>query len=75
MLVLRRFNPVEIITYFPKSDSDICQLAQCTAAVHADIVHRHLTNLNCSAQQKQHLLEQIVIKMKNSHTPSSPTRT
>lgn len=60
MLVLRRFKPVEIVTYFPKSDTDSKQLAQRTAAVHADIVHRHLTNLNCSAQQKQHLLEQII---------------
>ena len=57
---MRRFRPVEIITYFPKSDVNRDQLAQRTAAVHADIVHRHLTNLNCSAQQKQHLLEHII---------------
>ena len=64
MLVLRRFKPVEMITYMPKSDSYISQLAQRTAAVHADIVHRHLTNLNCSAQQKQHLLEQVLASNK-----------
>lgn len=61
MLVLRRFQPVEIITYLPKSNTDSEQLAKRTAAVHADIVHRHLSNLTCSAQQKQHLLEQIII--------------
>lgn len=70
---MRRFKPVEIITYLPKSDSDSSQLAQRTAAVHADIVHRHLTNLNCSTQQKQHLLEQIVMEMKKLHTTASST--
>lgn len=66
MFNLRRFKPVEIITYFPKSDIEADQLAKRTAAVHADIVHRHLSNLNCSAQQKQHLLEQVIASNKTS---------
>lgn len=61
---MRRFQPVEIMTYLPKSDNDCEQLAKHTAAVHADIVHRHLLNLNCSAQQKQHLLEQVLASNK-----------
>ncbi len=61
---MRRFKPVEIITYLPKSDSNTSQLTQRMATVHADIVHRHLMNLNCSAQQKQHLLEQVLASNK-----------
>lgn len=63
---MRRFKPVEIMTYLPKSDTDREQLAQRMATVHADIVHRHLMNLNCSAQQKQHLLEQVLARNKTS---------
>ena len=58
---MKRFRPVEVITYFPTSSTGKEQLAQRTAAIHADIVHRHLSNLNCSAQQKQQLAAQIIL--------------
>lgn len=55
-----RRQGIKIIVYAPQTASGRAELAQRTAAVHADAVLQHIKRLPCPCEQKRALLNAVL---------------
>lgn len=49
-----------MIVHYPKTEEGKRELAKCVAGVHADMVNRYISKLNCPFKQKEQLLNSII---------------
>lgn len=61
----RKYVPIEIIVHAPKTKKGNCELAQCVAGVHADVVQQTIQQLDCSVEQKMQILRAVIVDVKN----------
>ena len=59
---------IKIITHFPDSIEDQCELARRIAAIHADAVESCVNNLTCPYEQKQQLIDSIIVAFNSKGT-------
>ena len=57
-------TPVQVIVYYPKTETGKQELAKRVADVHAASVIQRLKALNCPTRQKQELLEAVIDTVK-----------
>ena len=61
---MRRYGPVNIIVYHPKTDEGKRDLAVRVAQVHADAVNAKIRMLGCPNEQKRQLLDEVIVSVK-----------
>ena len=57
---MKRHGPVNVVFYFPATDSAKSELEQRVAQIHADAVSRRIGALHCAHQQKKALLDAVI---------------
>ena len=61
----RNSTTIRIVVHEPATESSRQELAERTAAIHADCVRQFLKNLNCPQAQKQILWNRILAHLAN----------
>ena len=64
----RRNAKINVILYLPSSQDGKNELAQRIASVHADAVLHQIKKLDCPSEQKNALLDSIILEAKKVYT-------
>lgn len=65
---MRRYGPVNVIVYYPKTEENKLELAMRVAEIHADAVNARIKGLNCPTAQKLQLLDAVIATAKQGCT-------
>lgn len=60
MTVIRKMAPINVIVYYPKTETGKEELARRVSDVHATAVNQRLKSLNCPTNQKLDLLDAVI---------------
>lgn len=52
--------PIHVIVYWPETEEGRHELSVRTAEVHADMVSRYISEMDCSSDQKMQMLDKIM---------------
>lgn len=63
---MRKPTPVNLITYFPRTEQEQTELARRIAGIHAETVLRQVQELSCPAEQKRELLDRMIESVKKT---------
>ncbi len=61
----RKFAPVNVIMYHPKTEEGKQELAERVADVHANAIVKHIAKLQCPYEQKIALHKAVTKALKN----------
>lgn len=60
MVSIKQYGSVNVIFYYPKSETGQETLARRVAEIHADAVTQRIKNLNCPTLQKLELWDAVI---------------
>ena len=66
MFNIRKNNQVNVVFHYPKTKSSQESIEKCIADLHSDFVIHYIQNLNCTQNQKNKLLDLIILNAKKS---------